>query len=33
MTFPKLKKEDGKPKQLGDLSNKISKDFKIPAVS
>jgi len=26
MTFPKLKKEDGNPKKLGDLSNKISKD-------
>jgi hypothetical protein len=25
-TFPKLKKEDSNPKQLGDLSNKISKD-------
>jgi len=26
MTFPKLKKEDSNPKQLGDSSNKISKD-------
>jgi len=26
MTFPKLKKEDGNPKKLGDLSKKISKD-------
>jgi len=26
MTFPKLKKGDGNPKKLGDLSKKISKD-------
>jgi hypothetical protein len=25
-TFPKLKKEESNPKQLADLSNKISKD-------